>query len=170
MKFVRFEKLVEMAGRPQLHLVLADPKKDRVLQGAVKAGRVVTVHQPAVGTKADYGAVGFDPGPARQFLIFPRSLARFKARRIVGIKYERLEEKISRRKAVRRKVAPKRKRASKAVKRPPSPQTAEKAAKPAPEPDLAENLQKALQNLRGGKRAEVLALLREVLESEGAKK
>lgn len=88
MKTVRFQRLVEVAGKPESHLVLVDPAKDRALQSAVKANRIVTVHQSSIGSKTDYGAVGFDPGPSRQFLVFPRGVGRFKARRIVGIKYD----------------------------------------------------------------------------------
>lgn len=90
MKTMRFEKLVASAGKPEPYLVLMDPANDRTLQAAVKANRVVTVHQPSTGTRTDYGAVGFDPGPSRQYLLFPRAVGRFKARRIVGIKYDLL--------------------------------------------------------------------------------
>lgn len=92
MKTVRFQRLVEVAGGPEPHLVLVDPAKDRTLQSAVKANRVVTVHQPSTGSKTDHGMVGFDPGPFRQFLVFPRGVGRFKGRQIVGIKYDLLAD------------------------------------------------------------------------------
>jgi hypothetical protein len=73
-KTVRFSKVVEKSGAPETYLVLMDPAKDRTLQAAVKAQRVMTVAQESVGTKTDRGEVGFHPGPSRQFLVFPKSL------------------------------------------------------------------------------------------------
>lgn len=67
-----------------------DPAKDRRLQAAVKAHRVMTVAQEAVGTKTDRGEVGFHPGPSRQFFVFPKSLCAFADRTVVGIKYDLL--------------------------------------------------------------------------------
>ena len=90
MKTVRFSKVVEKAGAPETYLVLMDPAKDRTLQAAVKAQRVMTVEQESVGTKTDRGEVGFHPGPSRQFLVFPKSLRAFADRDVVGIKYELL--------------------------------------------------------------------------------
>ena len=51
----------------------------------------MTVHQELVGNKADHGTVDFEPGRARQFLIFPKSISKFKGIRIVGIKYDLLK-------------------------------------------------------------------------------
>ncbi len=48
----------------------------------------MTVTQESVGTKADRGEVGFKPGRARQFLIFPKSLRAFAGRTVVGVKYD----------------------------------------------------------------------------------
>jgi len=73
MKTARFAAVVEAAGKPDTHLLLVSPEKDKALQAAIKAHRVMTVHQELVGNKADHGTVGFVPGRARQFLIFPKS-------------------------------------------------------------------------------------------------
>ena len=51
----------------------------------------MTVHQELVGNKSDHGTVDFEPGRARQFLIFPKSISKFKGSRIVGIKYDLLQ-------------------------------------------------------------------------------
>src|SRR4051812_2578630 len=88
MKTARFAKIVERCGAPETHLVLMDPAKDRALQAAVKAQRVMTVFQESVGTKTDRAEVGFDPGPGRQFLVFPKSLKPFAGTSVVGIKYD----------------------------------------------------------------------------------
>ena len=92
MKTARFAAVVEVAGNPHTHLLLVSPEKDKVLQAAIKAHRVMTVHQDLVGNKADQGTVGFEPGRARQFLIFPKSLFEFKGVRIVAVKYDLLED------------------------------------------------------------------------------
>jgi hypothetical protein len=86
----RFAQVVQTCGQPEVYLLLMDPKKDRSFQAAVKAQRVMTVHQDAVGTKSDRGEVGFAPGSQRQFLLFPRSLRAFAGRAVVGIKYDLL--------------------------------------------------------------------------------
>jgi hypothetical protein len=84
----RFATVVEKFGEPEPHLVLMNPAKDKTLQAAIKGNRVMTVIQSAVGTTADRGIVGFEPGKGRQFLIFPKSLRALSGKRIVGIKYD----------------------------------------------------------------------------------
>jgi hypothetical protein len=91
MKSVRFTRVVQACGKPETHLVLVAPAKDRTLQAAVKAHRVMTVLQETVGNKADHGEIGFKPGGSRQFLVFPKSLRRFEGQAVVGIKYDEPE-------------------------------------------------------------------------------
>ena len=91
MKTARFAAVVEVAGTPDTHLLLVSPEKDKALQAAIRTHRVMTVHQELVGNKADHGTVDFEPGRARQFLIFPKSISKFKGIRVVGIKYDLLE-------------------------------------------------------------------------------
>lgn len=93
MKTARFSQVVKNCGEPEIHLALVDPAKDRELQRAVKAHRVMTVHQTMTGNKTDHGEVGLAPGPNRQYLIFPKSLRAHEGKSIVGIKYELLETK-----------------------------------------------------------------------------
>ena len=59
MKTARFATVVAKAGRPEVYLALMDPAKDRVLQAALKANRVMTVSQETVGHKTDRGQIGF---------------------------------------------------------------------------------------------------------------
>jgi hypothetical protein len=91
MKTARFAAVVEVAGKPETHLLLVSPEKDETLQAAIKTHRVMTVHQELGGNKADHATVGFVPGRARQFLIFPKSLFKFNGMHIVGIKYDLLK-------------------------------------------------------------------------------
>ena len=90
MSTVRCSKVLEACGKPDIHLLLIDPAKDKTLQAAIKSDRVLTLYQQSGGT--DHGVVGFEQGLSRQFLIFPKPLKPFLGQRIVGIKYELLEE------------------------------------------------------------------------------
>jgi hypothetical protein len=99
MKTARFAAVVEAAGKPDTHLLLVSPEKDKALQAAIKAHRVMTVHQELVGNKADHGTVGFVPGRERQFLIFPKSISKFNGMHIVGIKYDLLKAPTSKERA-----------------------------------------------------------------------
>lgn len=91
-KTVRFSELVKKAGQPEGHLVLIDPKRDKTLQAAIKAGRVLTIAQATVGAKKDRGQIGFEAGANRQFLIFPKSLKAFAGRQVIGITYDLITE------------------------------------------------------------------------------
>lgn len=91
MDTVRFAKIVESCGKPDTHLLLMDPGKDKALQAAIKSHRVMTVHQESGSTKTDYGTVGFEEGTSRQFLLFPKTLKPFADKRVIGIKYDLLE-------------------------------------------------------------------------------
>lgn len=90
MSTVRFSKVIEACGKPDFHLLLIDPAKDKTLQSAIKSDRVMTIYQQAGET--DHGIVGFEQGRSRQFLVFPKPLKAFQDQRIVGIKYELLED------------------------------------------------------------------------------
>jgi len=116
MKTARFSKVVEECGKPETHLALMKPAKDRALQKAVKEQRVMTAWQDSVGTKADRGKVGFEPGSGRQFLIFPKSLRAFTEHTVFGIKYDLLD---SRGLPKNGRVAPKRTPRKLKAKRPP---------------------------------------------------
>lgn len=93
-KTVRFTQVVKRAGEPQVHTLWVAPAKDPELQRAEKAHRVMTVHASQVGGKTDVGVIGFDPeaGRAGQFLIFPKSLKSFAGARVVGIKFDLVEQ------------------------------------------------------------------------------
>jgi hypothetical protein len=90
MKTARFTSVVERSGVPQTYTPWSDPARDRELQRAVKAGKVMTIHQSNVGTKKDYGTIGFHSDGPALFLIFPRPLTPFQGRRIVGVDYEKV--------------------------------------------------------------------------------
>jgi len=92
-KTARFTSVVQKAGDPEPHLVLTKPEQDAELKKAIKDHRIMTLFQQTVGQHADRGAVGFDPGVNRQFLIFPKSQIAFEGKQIVGRKYDLMRSK-----------------------------------------------------------------------------
>ncbi len=82
---------MEAAGEPDVYLTLIDPAKDRTLQQLLKAGRVMSLHQPRSG--ADHGTIGLDQEMKGQVLTFPRPINAFAGRRVIGINYEILQAK-----------------------------------------------------------------------------
>ncbi|QYM78395.1 hypothetical protein K0B96_13980 [Horticoccus luteus] len=91
-KSVRFSQVVARSGAPELHSLWLAPAKDAAFQKALKSDRVMTVLTAAGGAHTEHGVVGYESGPRAQFLVFPRSLKAFAGRRVVGIKYDLLQE------------------------------------------------------------------------------
>jgi hypothetical protein len=89
MKTVRFSIVLEACGKPEVHLLLVEPEKDKPLSNAIRSNRVMTVYQGGKGT--DYARVGFEEGKSHQYLIFPKPLGAFADQQIVGLKYDLLE-------------------------------------------------------------------------------
>jgi hypothetical protein len=117
MKTVRFEKIVEECGKPDVYLPLLAPAKDRILKAAEKSGRIMTVLQENVGTKADRGEVGMQPGGERQFLLFPKSLKRYAGRVVIGIKYDLLANRdVPKSERAEKRKPPRQKRPSRPAK------------------------------------------------------
>jgi hypothetical protein len=89
-KTVRLDVLLKNAGRPVQVTLWTKPEDDRDFMRAVKDKRVVTVIQHNVGTKKDYGLVGFHPQERATYLIFPKPLGMPDETKVVGIKYDQL--------------------------------------------------------------------------------
>ena len=87
-KRARFMELVALAGQPHVHTLWQPAAKDRTLQAAIIANRVLTIRRDNVGNRKDVGVVGYFEAPESLHIVFPRSLKRFSGRRIVGIDYE----------------------------------------------------------------------------------
>jgi hypothetical protein len=87
-KSVRFSKVIEDAGKPQVALLWQDPRHDPSLQSALRQNRVMTVQLKHTGSASDFGVVGFKQSPHAEYLIFPKSLKAFEGDKVVGIKYE----------------------------------------------------------------------------------
>jgi hypothetical protein len=89
-KTVRFDVLVKGSGQPEQVTLWTKPEADREFMKAVNAGQVVTVIQHNVGTKKDYGVVGFSAEKNAAYLVFPKTLEPEEGTKVIGIKYERV--------------------------------------------------------------------------------
>jgi hypothetical protein len=90
-KTVRFSRVVETAGRPHVHTLWVAPDKDAEFKRARESHRVMTL--TAAHGKTDSGIVGYaEAEKSSEFLIFPKSLARFDGARVVGIKFDLVEQ------------------------------------------------------------------------------
>src|SRR4051794_2355682 len=91
-KTVRFAEIVRTCGSPELVTLWQEPDKDHDFKSAVSGQRVMTVKQENVGTKKDFGLVGFYREASAGCLIFPKSLQPYQGKRVIGIKYELLAQ------------------------------------------------------------------------------
>ena len=82
-KTARFSQIIESCGKPQVYTLWQKPSADRHLQAQIKKTRVMTILKSESGT--DFGIVGLKESKQARYLIFPKSLKRFAAKRIVGI-------------------------------------------------------------------------------------
>jgi hypothetical protein len=175
-KTARFSAIVDAAGRPDVHVLLTAPEDDKVLQAAIKQDRVMTIEQTRSSGKADRGTIGFEPGQSRQFLIFPKSLARFAGSTVVAIKYDLLKQGDSRvpsrafvkTKAAKTKMPSKEKRETRAPStakiipfRNSEPATVQEPVEPLQ--DLRKELQKAVDFLAQGRRSAATDLLKRII-------
>jgi len=86
----RFAAVVQACGRPHAVTLWTDPHADKGFMRAVEQGRVLTI-RPDPQTRRDYGEAAFLQEPLASYLVFPKSLSKYKGSRIVGIKYELVE-------------------------------------------------------------------------------
>ena len=90
MKTVRFSKVVDECGSPEVFLLLREDDPD--FQKALKANRIMTLTGRDHNGGTDSGSVGYDPQSRGQLLEFPKSLRTFADRKVVGIKYDLLQK------------------------------------------------------------------------------
>ena len=89
-KTVRFDAIVKVSGQPEQVTLWTKPEDDADFMKAVRDQRVATVIQQNVGTKKDFGVVGFDAQKNAAFLIFPKRIPHPAKTKIIGIKYDRI--------------------------------------------------------------------------------
>ncbi|HEX8295803.1 MAG TPA: hypothetical protein VF593_05850 [Chthoniobacteraceae bacterium] len=91
MNTVRFSQVVAQSGAPEPYTLWTAPEEDGDFQRALKQQRVLSVHQETTGGQKDFGTVGYGGEKGVELLIFPKSVAQFDGRRVIGIKYELLK-------------------------------------------------------------------------------
>jgi len=91
-KEVRFAQLVASSGKPETFALWSDPKKNPAFMKAVKGNRVLTLVQEPTSKRKDFGQIGFHPQPFATYLIFPKRLLAEPGARVIGLKYEMIEE------------------------------------------------------------------------------
>ncbi|PYK22522.1 MAG: hypothetical protein DME56_00725 [Verrucomicrobia bacterium] len=82
-KTARFSEVIENCGKPQVCTLWQKPSADRHLRAQIKKNRVMTILRSESGT--DFGIVGLKESKEARYLIFPKSLAPFAGKRIIGI-------------------------------------------------------------------------------------
>lgn len=107
---VRFSLLVEEAGPPDTATLWTEPADDKGFMKAVREGRVVTLRQQNVGSKKDVGLVGYSKTRHGTYLVFPKPLRRPEGTRVIGIKYNLIQEPQLVPRPTSAKVKPKRSR------------------------------------------------------------
>jgi hypothetical protein len=88
---VRFAKVVETAGKPDVVSLWTKPERDKNFMTAVRQNRLMTIKQKTVGSAEDFGVVGFLREKNASYLVFRNPLTQFQDRRIIGIKYDLIE-------------------------------------------------------------------------------
>lgn len=91
-KDIRFGELVKTSGKPEVISLWTDPKENRSFMKAVKENRVLTLIQEPTSKKKDFGRIGFHQEPYASYLIFPRPLPTGTKPRVIGIKYDLVEQ------------------------------------------------------------------------------
>jgi hypothetical protein len=129
MKTVRFSKVVEKCGKPEVYLLMTET--DPNFQNALHADKVMSLSDDSHGAGTEYGTVGYDKKRKGQLLLFPKSLKSFEEMKVVGIKYDLFAEDGTNEPAPKKKAA---KEPSKKVK--PESKPAERPSKRAQQPKV----------------------------------
>jgi cytosine deaminase len=142
-KTARFRDVVSKCGRPEVATLWQDPKKDADFQKALKACRVMSVHQTVVGSKKDFAEVGWVKKGHIALLIFPASLKEFSEKRIIGVDYDLVDQPKTQGKPVSRGKAS-------AAKSQPKKAQAKSPAKPKLDPFMMAAIDEARKGLAEG--------------------
>src|SRR6185436_6869217 len=73
-------------------LWVADPNKDPEFKKAIAENRILTIHHVNVGNKKESGEIGFQATGSAGYLIFPKSLPMAEGTRVIGLKFDMLDE------------------------------------------------------------------------------
>jgi hypothetical protein len=89
-KTIRFSKVVEECGQPNVYTLWEKPAADRHFQAQLKNNRVMTIQKSESAT--DFGIIGFKERKGARYLVFPKSLKQFTEKRVIGIDWARIRE------------------------------------------------------------------------------
>jgi hypothetical protein len=90
MKSVRFSKVVEKSGKPEVYLLMSETDPD--FHKALDADKIMSLSDESHGSGTEFGTVGYDKKRHGQILLFPKSLKPFTDAKIIGIKYDLFAE------------------------------------------------------------------------------
>jgi hypothetical protein len=134
---VRFSKVIETGGQPEVYLPFSDPEKDKAFMRAAREVRVVTIRQDPTSKRKDFGIVGYvTKEKYATYLIFPKTLKAVEGQRVIGIDYDVLqsaEMRIGGKAAVPKRPGPKKAKVPK-VESEPKPKQDKPKPQPKPEP------------------------------------
>lgn len=167
MKTVRFSKVVEKCGRPEVYLLMTETDPD--FQKALDANKIMSLSDDSHGAGTEFGKVGYDKKRKGQLLLFPKSLKAFEGIKVVGIKYDLFAEgeptlAPSKKSAKEKKTSKKTKSHPAKNLRPASSQKAEKVSPakvlhfPKPDTDDEEDEDESVTALKGYARQALRAL------------
>jgi hypothetical protein len=164
MKTVRFSKVVEKCGKPEVYLLMTETDPD--FQKALQADKIMSLSADSHGAGTEHGTVGYDEKRKGQLLLFPKTLKPFEEMKVVGIKYdllapEEVDESPPKKKTAKEPKKGKRETAKKMVIHPPRKAGKAPPAKviqfPEPEKDDEEE-DKTISELKGYVRQALRAL------------
>ena|ERR1700683_4117730 len=90
MKTVRFSKVVEKCGKPEVYLLMTETDPD--FQRCLHDVKIMSLSDDSHGAGTEYGIVGYDKKRKGQLLLFPKTLKAFEEMKVVGIKYDLFAE------------------------------------------------------------------------------
>ena len=124
MKTVRFSKVVEKSGKPEVYLLMTET--DPEFQKALHADKIMSLSDDSHGAGTEYGTVGYDKKRKGQLLLFPKTLKSFEDMKVVGIKYDLFAEEAASESPMKKKAV-----AKEAPKKAKAPPKAKPASRPA---------------------------------------
>src|ERR1044071_6275623 len=89
---VRFTEVLKACGKPRYYLPFANPRTDKTFTKAERERRILSLKQSPTGHQKDYGIIGVLRERHVAYLIFSKSLSRFAGKRVVGIRYDQLDD------------------------------------------------------------------------------
>lgn len=91
---IRFTELIKASGKPEAVSLWTDPRRNTQFMRAVKQNRVLTVIQEPGSKRKDFAEIGFRRVRHAAYLVFPKRLPAEPKARVIGIKYDLVDEPV----------------------------------------------------------------------------